>query len=589
MEIHVDTVSQNTKFTYGPLHGNAGEIRLIELLPGDEWSPIECILRIVALPINDTGKTGAEPVYSAVSYTWGSIDRRRSVKLDGKSMSVRENLWMALFYLRSRTDSLTLWIDALCINQSDVIERNDQVGRMGEIYGRAQQVILWLGKPTDESYHALNFFRSLTTSEQKEAEQIGSGDQKSKILQSSFDVCQRPYWRRLWVIQELVRATNIIIRCGTELISWDDLCSGLDFIKLHTIEEVLPQNALQRVLDLASLRKLYHQSGCELIQLLACSATAECLDPRDKIYGLLGLANDCKDEGFVADYNKSIWELYYDVMIFYSHQCMEQEASQGGVDWRIPGLVQFSGMLQQLLFQDIILGNSKPYTGSPKSELSEVFHFTGFFAGSVVAIGPAVSDLNDSENLRHGLLAAWYNIVRPKAVVERGQAYEMIRLALDLSIETAAGFSKRINPIRKSSSQAVIGPRARESITRTNSHDTVFPPPRNRCFPTIDSVKSSQLKGPRLAFVQYKSASWIGVVPFMVQPGDLVASFLGCETAAILRPSSGGHCGIFGTGMLVPCTADALSSLENDIDVLHTGQEEVAFSVDIKTLHKLSR
>jgi hypothetical protein len=93
-----------------------------------------------------------QPVYDALSYTWGVLDRSITVyELDDTgsrrlSLVISTNLAIALKYLRSECEHRMLWIDALCINQEDIQERNIEVKRMGEIYTRARKTLIWLGE-----------------------------------------------------------------------------------------------------------------------------------------------------------------------------------------------------------------------------------------------------------------------------------------------------------------------------------------------------------------------------------------------------------------------------------------------------------
>jgi len=82
---------------------------------------------------------------------WGSAEPAQPISVDGRPASVRQNPWAALKSLRGRHGPRTLWIDALCINQDDVLERNAQVAIMGRIYREAKKVLVWLGEAADDS------------------------------------------------------------------------------------------------------------------------------------------------------------------------------------------------------------------------------------------------------------------------------------------------------------------------------------------------------------------------------------------------------------------------------------------------------
>lgn len=129
---------------YEPL--SLKEVRLLHLLPPREshadlqsqhlsWN-IQC--ELVNTKLDDC------PDYEALSYTWGGSSAEHQIEINGRKIKAQSNLAHALATLRGR-DTRVLWVDALCINQIDIPERNRQVALMGEIYRRARRVLTWLG------------------------------------------------------------------------------------------------------------------------------------------------------------------------------------------------------------------------------------------------------------------------------------------------------------------------------------------------------------------------------------------------------------------------------------------------------------
>lgn len=120
-------------------------IRLLDLQPGSRGDVVECKLRSVDLL--------SQPLYTAISYTWGDEGRRWTIKIDGHEFDVRENLEDILRDLRNLTQSRTFWIDAICIDQENIPERNAQLKIMGNIFRSATQVIAWLNDYADSYGH----------------------------------------------------------------------------------------------------------------------------------------------------------------------------------------------------------------------------------------------------------------------------------------------------------------------------------------------------------------------------------------------------------------------------------------------------
>jgi hypothetical protein len=121
----------------------SSQIRLVELLPGRYEDPIAVRLFVTDRVSNQS--------YAALSYVWGSRDADVSIAVDGKSFDVSANLAEALRCLRHEGSPRVIWIDAICINQSDDAEKSAQVAMMGDIYRNAADVLIFLGGEKDES------------------------------------------------------------------------------------------------------------------------------------------------------------------------------------------------------------------------------------------------------------------------------------------------------------------------------------------------------------------------------------------------------------------------------------------------------
>ncbi|KAE9379554.1 HET-domain-containing protein, partial [Stipitochalara longipes BDJ] len=129
--------SKATRFIYRPLSHSSKDVRLLLLLSSKNFGdPVVCELKHSSLE--------EAPQYEALSYVWGETNASEPIQLHGQEVTVRQNLLDALRHLRCDRER-TLWVDAICIDQENVLERNHQVGQMGFIYGFASRVISWLG------------------------------------------------------------------------------------------------------------------------------------------------------------------------------------------------------------------------------------------------------------------------------------------------------------------------------------------------------------------------------------------------------------------------------------------------------------
>jgi len=123
-----------------PIPTDTQSIRLLRLLPGGWHDDIHCEMRTVSL--------AKHPKYETLSYTWGNVKTTETIYVNNISVQVTTNLRAALRYLRKSSSSLTLWVDAICINQSSTREKSQQVRLMSSIYKKCSQVYAFLGPHT---------------------------------------------------------------------------------------------------------------------------------------------------------------------------------------------------------------------------------------------------------------------------------------------------------------------------------------------------------------------------------------------------------------------------------------------------------
>jgi len=152
-ELH-DEFGGVESFSYVPLNSTLGEgsTRLLLLHPGDNRSHIRVTLKEHSLE--------SCPPYEALSYTWGN-EIYHHIECDGKLLRIRENAWLALQSLRQEARQTRLWIDAICIDQSNLQERTKQVLLMRRIFEQATQVIVWLGPPSPGTQRVFQLLGSL--------------------------------------------------------------------------------------------------------------------------------------------------------------------------------------------------------------------------------------------------------------------------------------------------------------------------------------------------------------------------------------------------------------------------------------------
>jgi hypothetical protein len=297
-------------------YGASTNIRLIEILHDnspDASTPIKCKLRFTTLD-------DAEH-YKALSYVWGSDAVIKFIILDGQPFPVRENLWNFLAQYRSSGDQGSLWIDAICIDQNCIEERNHQVAMMGQIYSGAKLVIVWLGLRLEDPISALEKLSEPSedlTSWMTNVRRVGDDE----------------YWGRVWIIQEFVLARALDIWAGTRKINGHlfttQFDSGLYFrITSHPDSDVdlfnqeimrMKRSTMYAVIECRrdhQLQGVWHDT----YMLFGKFQSVKCSDTRDRVYGLLGLIDPDELGAFPIrpDYSKStsmlfmeLWERWFE-------------------------------------------------------------------------------------------------------------------------------------------------------------------------------------------------------------------------------------------------------------------------------------
>jgi hypothetical protein len=324
---------------YVPLDLVAEEIRLVVLLPSSDISA-PLIAHFAHESIYGT------VVYQCLSYTWGSREKTAELNLNGQIFHITQNLDEALRGIRDKINMSVFWIDAICIDQENLQERNRQIPRMHQIYEMADAVLVWLGNADGVAELAMEFIDELGRPEWTAFE----GDTEVKLKWSPrlarcwaalYRLLLRPYFRRLWVVQEIAVASVPTVFCGSRGVSWENLhhaalrlmmyeqdarkmCKEFEVQFDADDSNITPLNDDKRCQDEAHPRKdislshrmSYHrqmnlmQKPLSFLFLALLNRDAECVDDRDKIYALWNLANDAKHLTLTPDYALSVHLLY---------------------------------------------------------------------------------------------------------------------------------------------------------------------------------------------------------------------------------------------------------------------------------------
>ncbi|KAI4282890.1 MAG: hypothetical protein L6R38_002584 [Xanthoria sp. 2 TBL-2021] len=337
--------SCNEKFSYERISttSNGPRIRLIELFPGSSDQIIECKMILSFLE---------EPwAYEALSYTWSSSGKiwipnsPTPIICDNKHLDIPKSLETALCHLRNPQESRIIWADAICINQQDDDEKTHQVRLMRDIYRRARMVIIWLGPesisgpgelaldlvphlaaaskeptPVVEQLHQSADIRQLMQLGSQVLKSHGMphhGNTGYTVYRAFFDLLERPWFTRTWIVQEAVMASKAVLLCGTKSVPWIDFLDAFAYsIKQPSLMNILTPETLAYALGLLSAcRAVQGGPGQRLLDLLLQHRQCGASDSRDKVFALCGLANDTGSNRLDVkpDYRRNKVEVYTDV------------------------------------------------------------------------------------------------------------------------------------------------------------------------------------------------------------------------------------------------------------------------------------
>lgn len=288
----------------------------------------------------DTSGTG--PDYEALSYAWGSDDDMPFVTVSGRNegtLRITQNLDIALRHLRYEDKHRMIWVDAVCIDQSDhgKVEKSRQVAGMGVVYSTATRVIVWLGPQQDESEKALDImehvgrcvdvvksfdtFRASSECPEKDKEWANPGGClpfRDGQLEPVLRLFQRPYFHRVWIRQEICLANAATIYCGTRTLDWEVFRKAVVCFRFKARRSSCLAKEHYNDFDKAR-RSMYNifrvKAGAYSYTFIRyILGEAECRNPVDKIFAMLALlCGSDRRLDVIPDYQRETEDVYSDV------------------------------------------------------------------------------------------------------------------------------------------------------------------------------------------------------------------------------------------------------------------------------------
>ncbi|KAH8598377.1 heterokaryon incompatibility protein-domain-containing protein [Bisporella sp. PMI_857] len=343
-------------FQYSPLSHK--EIRLIRLSSSNN-KKIET--EIQTFPLEQC------PQYTALSYMWGDPSRINPIMANGKQLGATKSLHIFFQELKSRSEDffetntsnfLTrgwFWIDAVCINQDDVVERSEQITRMKEIYEEAHDIVIWLGEGNYDRYIAMEFLVQLSDFTKKN---FVSEETRFRLRKSNFSddllILEGPrdwietstedwiflsnflnleYWNRSWILQEASTPKHSSsgfdqgttwLFCGSKTLLWIQVyrVNGMlqelavwdsQSTRCFDFEDIFSRNigTVEYIEDRRKAKPFYNP----LYSALTQSRYFKTTDPKDKLYSVLALSNEVDDMSLAPDYTLTVEAIYTNLAV----------------------------------------------------------------------------------------------------------------------------------------------------------------------------------------------------------------------------------------------------------------------------------
>ncbi|RBR26180.1 uncharacterized protein FIESC28_00963 [Fusarium coffeatum] len=377
---------------YQPLKSDA--IRLLHVHPGTSNS--------ISVDIH-TVETSANQTFWALSYVWGARENPAVILLNGQPFSITRNLYNALIEYRRHTfengteEKALIWVDAICINQNDNVEKSVQVPRMSDIYGKCQHVLAWLGPVENKDEDTisklsekLKDFKSPGGEDLEEDERIkafmklGKADQETAaevelVRKALKSIGHRPWFRRIWILQEAVLAQKSpILLCGQYELGYDIFFKtwvlmlnpsedgqllysfmAKNPVRFKAIEVTYKKILRERGANGQGEISQKKQSALDIFKLLSEATELEATVAHDRLYALIGLlACDALPKAIQPDYTKPLENLCHDLTVFILKQTNDIRALNLGTVGSFTGVPSWTPDIRNSWTARSNLGNN---------------------------------------------------------------------------------------------------------------------------------------------------------------------------------------------------------------------------------------
>jgi hypothetical protein len=306
-------ILSNNSQVYSSLVGTIDTIRVVRLKAGSPGDVIKCDLYYGRL---------SDLEFEALSYVWGVGLMPHTIHVAGKPFYVTSNLYSALKELRHPVHERIIWIDAICINQQDNVEKSSQVQMMRDIYAKASKVVVWLGKATKDTSLTFDLVQQCHMADTDTIDTLWmdrtSSPQRKSIRHEFARIFKYEWWKRSWIIQEVVVGRNVVMQRGPHQVEWN----ALQTMVAHTTFREIVLSGLRAPLFAMVVQGLRTEERADepmlftLLDLVYDFRFQSATFGSDKIYALLGLPWSDNLSLFIPDYGLSPEEVFLQFTVF---------------------------------------------------------------------------------------------------------------------------------------------------------------------------------------------------------------------------------------------------------------------------------
>lgn len=605
----------NKAFPYPPLPPDTESIRILCLAAGRFSEKISCSLHCVSFE--------DRPRYAALSYTWGyshldtaqvplsnlgsflkgssdeDIQNRppdfEYITIDDELFYITHNLYLVLLHLRSPYQAVSLWIDAICINQNDDAERNLQVSLMSEIYTTATRVLAWVGIKNypkraglynsmaiscgagDSQHAAIDFAAATPTTSPISPSSSASSPINTRPRRYSQEpdtetlrrITSSAYWTRLWIVQETHLAHDLDVVFGAEVWPFERLWQYVQSAK-----QDLPEcDALAAMEQVAQIKRMRYHSTLTLENLIERFSRSGCQEPRDHVFGVLGCAVDVQatiseeDElahlqaqpqrrgiGLICvDYVCPYYTIWANVVNFCYFQAEEVDirfqftdpAIFKPISERKFRIVRTAAVVQNALGQKVadefasgsgLMTTSTGSTGGNPESAS--ITATGYIAGTIGRIGAQYTSLIRSSKARQDWRRTWYDYYKndvhqsDDAAVSNSRMETLRRIDDEYMVKLRNCDNAILNRIQDMYDPSVVAHMESPQMEPAPPEAAPEAAITDGSPPKWTEGRSEQTQGPVICV---GTNNMMGLVSSQARPGDVVVRFWNCDTAIVMR------------------------------------------------------